>query len=126
MTRPQIDRTWLIKLIEPSDDGTHPPSDITIIHGRDAAYYADRILDALGDGLLLTPAEHRAMDVTADLYNALAAITGQGPTRDADLSEIAHEIHHIQDRILAQAAARAFPDRYRLLGGQIHTNGASA
>jgi hypothetical protein len=71
------------------------------------------------DGLM-TPAEHRAMDMTADLYNLLCAeVIGHDRSREGDVAEIAADIHHIQERILAQAAARAFPDRYRLLGGEI-------
>lgn len=71
------------------------------------------ILDAL-----LTPDEHRAMDMTAELWNLLAQkVVGRGSARDGDMAELASDVHRIQERILAQAAARAFPDRYRLLGG---------
>lgn len=66
---------------------------------------------------LLTPDEHRAMDLTAQLADALAVIVGDGPTRAHDLNELAGYVHLIQHAILAQAAARAYPDRYRLLGG---------
>ena len=65
---------------------------------------------------LLTREEHRAMDLTAALYNTLCKVAGDGPTRDWDLAEIAASIHHIQHAVLAQAAARAYPSRYRLMG----------
>ena len=66
----------------------------------------------------LTDAEHRAMDLTADLMNLLAAeVIGDGPTRAQDLNEAGLRIHAIQHMIMSQAAARAHPDRYRLLGG---------
>lgn len=67
---------------------------------------------------LMTPAEHRAMDLTADLYNLLVQeVVGEGASRRRDIEELAAAIHVLQERILAQAAARAYPDRYRLLGG---------
>jgi len=66
---------------------------------------------------MLTDAEHTAMDLTAQLWNALCAIAGDGPARAGDLAEMATHIHAIQHAIMAQAAARAHPDRYRLMGG---------
>jgi hypothetical protein len=69
---------------------------------------------------LMTPAEHRAIDMTADLYNLLCAeVVGHGRSRGGDVAELAADIHRIQERIIAQAGARAFPDRYRVLGGEV-------
>jgi hypothetical protein len=69
---------------------------------------------------LLTDAEHRAMDLTGELWNLLCReVVGHGPSRDRDLRELAHDLHVIQERILAQAAGRAYPNRYRLLGGVV-------
>lgn len=68
---------------------------------------------------LLLPVEHKAIQLSAELFNAVVAITGDGPTREADLAELAHDVHHLQTRILAQAAGRAFPHSYRLLGSTI-------
>lgn len=68
---------------------------------------------------LLTDAEHRAMGLTTELWNLLCEIVGNGPSRAGDLRELAHDVHVIQERILAQAAGRAYPDRYRLLGGVV-------
>lgn len=66
---------------------------------------------------LLTQAEHRAMDLTVELANLLLGeVIGQGRTAEADSCELAIHIHGIQRSILAQAAARAYPDKYRLLG----------
>lgn len=67
----------------------------------------------------LTPAEHRALDLTAELANLIGDIVADGPTHDADVNEFVIEIHHIQHRILAQAGARSYPRRYRLLGGVV-------
>lgn len=70
---------------------------------------------------LLTPAEHAAMDLTAQLWNALCGLVGNGSPRDGDLRELADAIHTIQGRILSQAAGRAYPGRYRLLGQSLVT-----
>ncbi|MBM0257363.1 hypothetical protein [Micromonospora sp. 4G55] len=67
---------------------------------------------------MLTDTEHQAMDLTAQLWNTLCAIAGDGPARAGDLAELGQHIHAIQHAIMAQAAARAHPDRYRLMGGQ--------
>jgi hypothetical protein len=65
----------------------------------------------------LTKAEQHAMDLTAELMGILSReIIGDGPARAQDLNEAALRIHSIQHMIMAQAAARAHPDLYRLLG----------
>jgi hypothetical protein len=68
---------------------------------------------------LLTPDEQHAIDLTAELANTLGRIVGRGPTRDHDMAEICLHIHNIQHAVMAQAAARAYPDRFRLLGETI-------
>lgn len=65
---------------------------------------------------LLTMAEHRAMVLTSELWQALGIVVGCGSSRQADLDELASHLHAIQTAVLAQAAGRAFPDLYRLLG----------
>ena len=65
---------------------------------------------------LLTEKERQALEVTADLTNLLNEIIGDGPTRSQDLSEMCLHVHYIQHAIMAQAAARAYPDLYRTLG----------
>lgn len=70
------------------------------------------------DPEFMTGAEHRAMDLTAELYNLICTeIIGHGPSRQGDVAELVADIHRIQHRILRQAAGRAYPDRYRMLGG---------
>lgn len=66
---------------------------------------------------LLTPAEHDAIAMAGQLWNQLCAITENGPAREGDLRELCFHIHGIQRAVLKQAAARAYPDLYRLLGG---------
>lgn len=71
---------------------------------------------------LLTESEHRAMAMTADLWNLLVGdVVGHGSAREGDIAELASDIHRIQERVLAQAAARAYPDKYRLLGCDLTT-----
>ena len=65
---------------------------------------------------LLTPTELLAIERAAQLWNQLTAIVGDGPTRARDLAELAAHIHAIQATVMAQAAARAYPEALRLLG----------
>lgn len=79
-----------------------------------------RAQEATGQPLvaeLLTPAEHAAVAKAGELWNDLCAIVADGPARAGDLSELIFHIHAIQRAVLKQAAARAYPDLYRLLGG---------
>lgn len=71
---------------------------------------------------LLTPDEHKAIEQAGTLWNLLCKIVDNGPTRDADLAELIVHIHAIQIRVMAQAAARAYPDNYRLAGSMIENN----
>lgn len=66
---------------------------------------------------LLTGDEMRALDLTTDLYDAILPIVGSGETRGGDMEEFISLIHAIQNKIMAQAAARAYPSIFRLLGG---------
>ena len=66
---------------------------------------------------LLTSDEHQAVRQAGLLYTLIAGrVVADGPTRDADLAEIRAAIHLIQRAVLAQAAARAHPREFRLLG----------
>ena len=66
---------------------------------------------------LLTPDEHQAVRQAGLLYTLIAEhVVADGPTRDDDLAEIRAAIHLIQRAVLAQAAARAHPSEFRLLG----------
>lgn len=70
---------------------------------------------------ILTEEEHHAVELSAGLWNYINEhVVADGPTKEADLREIMAHIHGIQRAIMAQAAARAYPDQYRLLGGLIH------
>lgn len=71
---------------------------------------------------LLTRDEHLALKTTGDLWEQLQGIIGTGPTTLQDALELATHIHAIQNTILAQAAARRYPDKYRLLGQTLRRN----
>ena len=73
--------------------------------------------DPSGDLKAMTADEHRAMELTAELANLCRKIVGTGNQADHDWNELAHRIHAVQHTILAQAAARAYPYKYRPLGG---------
>jgi hypothetical protein len=66
---------------------------------------------------LLTEAEHTALAMTRDLANQVTLhVIASGREFRADHSEFTRHIHAIQHMIMAQAAARAYPEEYRLLG----------
>lgn len=66
--------------------------------------------------VMLTDRERQAVERLGEVWGDLCAIVGDGSTRDADLAEMAHHVHALQNAVLAQAAARAYPDLYRLAG----------
>lgn len=69
---------------------------------------------------LLTPVEREAMRLTTELSRLMCGqIIGYGSSRAGDVAEFVSHVHAIQQQILSQAAARAYPDEYRLLGDSI-------
>jgi len=68
---------------------------------------------------MLTDDERKAIQMTAGLWNQLCRVVGDGRTRDADMAELCAHIHAIQQAVMSQAAARAYPETYRLLGGSL-------
>lgn len=67
---------------------------------------------------LLTDAEREAVRMAGLLYTHIAEhVTGDGPTREDDLAEVRAAVHVIQRAVMAQAAARAYPGEFRVLGG---------
>ncbi len=65
---------------------------------------------------LLTPIERQAMAEVTALWKTLTQVVGNAPTRSQDLTELIGPIHLIQRYVMAQAAGRAYPEQYRLLG----------
>lgn len=68
---------------------------------------------------LLTPEERRCLDVSGELAGRLRAIIGDGPTAHGDWAEAAAAIHVLQRMVMGNAAARAYPTEYRLLGQRV-------
>lgn len=64
----------------------------------------------------LTPDELRALDLTEELANVLSRVVGWSPSREQDLAELLVKINELRHAVLAQVAARTYPDRFRLLG----------
>lgn len=65
---------------------------------------------------LLTIEEREALEKTAELWNQLTRIVGDGPARESDLRELMGHIHGIQRAIGAQVYARLCPSEFRQLG----------
>jgi hypothetical protein len=73
---------------------------------------------------VLTELEHEVIDDLAKVYNKFNMLMDHGDSRRDDLVEVAMLIHGLQDKVLAQAAARLYPAKYRLLGGSAHYGGS--
>jgi hypothetical protein len=66
---------------------------------------------------LLTNDEMLAVTLAGELYTHIQDhVCGNGSTRDDDLAELRTSIHHVQHWVMAQAAARAYPAEFRLMG----------
>lgn len=63
---------------------------------------------------MLTDLEHQTLGLLGQVAGAFNEI--MGVTRQADSAEVVSHIHALQRMIASQAAARAYPERYRLLG----------
>jgi hypothetical protein len=75
----------------------------------------------MADHVMLTNEEQGFLELTGKLANEFGLIVGQSPlSREQDMAEFVSHLHAIQNMILAQAAARAYPSKYRLLGGNIY------
>lgn len=73
--------------------------------------------DQTAESEFLTSEEFIALGMTANLFAFIATrVIGNDITREADLTEFSLHVHAIQNMILSQAAARAYPDKFRLLG----------
>lgn len=67
----------------------------------------------------LTVDEHEALRLSGQLSILIRRICGTGRIADEDFNELAAPIHVLQRTIGSQAAARAYPYRYRLLGAKV-------
>lgn len=69
----------------------------------------------------LTPEEHEVLALLGRACSLMYRIIGEGPTAEGDRLEAAMRFNALQEMVLAQAAARCYPSRYRLLGNRIST-----
>lgn len=69
------------------------------------------------DTSILTHDEMDAIQMLGDVYGLLTRIVSDGPCRTQDLTEMASKIHDLQHAVMANAAARYYPDKYRIRGG---------
>lgn len=75
----------------------------------------------------VTAEEREAVQLAGHLYTLIAErVIADGATRDDDLAELRAAVHVIQRMVLAQAAARAYPREFRLLGGVVRGSWNSA
>jgi hypothetical protein len=70
---------------------------------------------------LLTTEEHKVMASLADLFGSISSMCGSSITRQQDMLEVTMHVHALQRIVLSQAAARAYPEEYRLLGETVET-----
>ncbi len=68
---------------------------------------------------LLSDLEHEAIEKSGELAQLMRKLIGEGPNAYHDWVEATIHIHALQNMILSQAAARAYPDKFRLLGEKL-------
>lgn len=73
----------------------------------------------MADPGLLTDEEHSAVALLGELHGLLCRIVGMDASREGDMRELVEHIHALQQAVLSNAAARAYPQQYRLLGGTL-------
>lgn len=67
-------------------------------------------------GPLLTDAERATLEAVGKIAGAMRTVIGDGPNAENDMHEAIRSIHALQAMVMSQAAARAYPDEFRLLG----------
>jgi hypothetical protein len=63
--------------------------------------------------------EHSIASKVADLAADFIQLVGETETAQEDFAEILPHLHALQQTVMAQAAARAHPGRYRALGQDV-------
>lgn len=64
----------------------------------------------------LTDLEKETVVLLGKVHMNMCTIVGHDTTRMEDLTESCHHVHVLQRMVMAQAAARAYPKEFRLLG----------
>lgn len=68
---------------------------------------------------MLTDLEREVIADAGELWNKLCKVVGSAAAREGDLAELVRHVHGIQQAVMANAAARAYPDQFRVLGGMV-------
>jgi len=71
---------------------------------------------------LLTSVEKEIVEKLGECAKRYSQALAPGPCYDQDLREFIAHIHDLQWRVLAQAAARHYPELYRLQGTSFKEN----
>jgi hypothetical protein len=71
---------------------------------------------------LLTSTEKDIVERLGECARSYSQALAPGPCYDQDLREFIAHIHDLQWRVLAQAAARHYPELYRLQGTSFKEN----
>lgn len=66
---------------------------------------------------LLTDDEHEVIEMAGALWKKLNELLEHGAGWQGDRLELIGHVHAIQHAVMANAAARAYPELYRVLGG---------
>lgn len=74
---------------------------------------------------ILTEAEHSLIRDIANVFGGFLKIMEHDASYGGDIQEIIYHVHALQNHVLAQAAARAYPFKYRLLGGVVEAADAN-
>lgn len=73
-----------------------------------------------GEVAFLTEAEHAAVEALGDAWGLVVAVINDGGNPETfDAHELVPHLHALQNAVLANAAARAYPGTYRPLGGTL-------
>jgi hypothetical protein len=71
----------------------------------------------------LTEAERAAVDMLGEAWDAVVKVIAAGGNPETyDAHELVGHVHALQNAVLANAAARAYPGAYRLLGGTLRAD----
>lgn len=65
---------------------------------------------------LLTANEIDIVTSLGHLANRFALLVSDGNSHDEDIRESVSHFHALQNMVLSQAAARRYPDKFRLMG----------
>lgn len=67
----------------------------------------------------LTSLEREIINDLGELWGKICNVVDDGPSREKDLGELVSHIHALQRAMMAQAAARCYPEEFRALGSVI-------